>query len=349
MHLNLAHVKNLVLVLLAIALIVMFMYVLQPVLVPLVIACLLAFLLFPAYKKLTSWRFPNILAAGICVLFSVMLGLGVAAILVWQCTGFANDFDLIKKNVASNTSELIGWIEQTTHYSKNEQMAMLQKRMGDAVGNFTGYAFSAVNTLLNIMLNATLIAIYTFLLLIYHKKFNRILALLVTEKDKQDHIREVILAISQVGKFFLKGTLMDVVIISVLSAIGFLIIGLKQAIFLGILLAVLNIIPYVGATLGAVIPLLVGLVYNNDWKIGLLAVAVCLVVQFIDNNFVMPKVVGNSVSINPLFSTLALIAGFMLWGITGMILSIPLMGIFKVVCDHVEELKPIGYLLSEKD
>ena len=107
--------------------------------------------------------------------------------------------------------------------------------------------------------------------------------------------------------------------------------------------------PYVGATVGAVVPLLVGLVYNNNWKIGLLAVAVCIIVQFIDNNFIMPKVVGASVSINPLFSTLALILGFMLWGVPGMILAFPLMGILKVVCDHVEELKPLGYLFSEKD
>ncbi len=349
MHLNITQVKHIVIVLLAIVLIVAFMYILKPLLIPLVIACLLAFLLFPIYEKLTSWRFPKIVAAAICVLCSVLLGLGLASIMVWQLTGFANDFELIKTNFASSTADLLGWIEQTTHFSKREQMAMLQTRMKESVSSFTGYAFSAVNAVLSIMLNATLIAIYTFLLLIYHQKFNRILTLIIKDKEKLEASREVILAISQVGKFFLKGTLLDVLIISALSAIGFLIIGLKQAIFLGILLAVLNIVPYVGATLGAVIPLFVGLIYNNDWKIGLLAVVVCVVVQFIDNNFVMPKVVGNSVSINPLFSTLALISGFLLWGVPGMILSIPLMGIFKVVCDHVEELKPLGYLLSEKD
>jgi predicted PurR-regulated permease PerM len=349
MHLNITHIKNIVLVLLATSLIILFMYVLQPVLVPLIIACLLAFLLFPAYKKLTEWRFPKILAAAICVLASVLLGLGLAAILIWQLTGFANDFDLIKANFTSSTNNLLTWVEANTHYTKSEQTAMLQKRFNESVSNFTGYAFSAVNAVLSVILSGTLIAIYTFLLLIYHQKFNRILALIIKDEEKLAASKEVITAISQVGKFFLKGTVMDVIIISILSAIGFLIIGLKQAVFLGILLAVLNIIPYVGATLGAVIPMMVGLIYNNDWKIGLAAVGVCIVVQFIDNNFVMPKVVGNSVSINPLFSTLALITGFLLWGIAGMILSIPLMGIFKVICDHVEELKPLGYLLSEKD
>ncbi len=349
MQLNINHIKNIVLVLLAIALIVFFLYILKPVILPLIIACLLAFLLFPAYKRLTGWRVPRLLAAGICVLLSVLLFMGIAAILIWQLFGFANDFDLIKTNTAVALNSVVDWIEHTTHYSKNEQMAMLQERFNQSISNFTGYAFSAVNTIMTTLVSATLVAIYTFLLLIYNQKFNRILGLIVKNKEKLEASKEVITAISKVGKQFLKGTLMDVLIISALASIGFLIIGLKQAIFLGILLAVLNIIPYVGATLGAVIPLLVGIVYNNDWRIGLAAVAVCIAVQFIDNNFVMPKVVGSSVSINPLFSTLALIIGFMLWGVTGMILSIPLMGIFKVVCDHVEELKPYGYLFSEKD
>ena len=104
-----------------------------------------------------------------------------------------------------------------------------------------------------------------------------------------------------------------------------------------------------GATVGGLIPVLVALITTSDWRIALGAGAVCMVVQLIDNNIVMPKVVGSSVSVNALFTTMALIAGYLLWGIAGMVLAIPLMGIFKVVCDHVEELKPYGYLMCEKD
>lgn len=349
MQLNMTHIKNIALLLAAIALIVGFLYVLQSVIVPLIIACLIAFLLYPGYNKLTQWRFPKWLAAGLCIIGALLVSASIAAVLIWQLSGFADDTNLIKANLTKATDSLITWIGQTTHYSKTEQMAMLQKKWNDSISNFTGYAFSAINATASFFINCTLIAIYTFLLLIYNKKFNHMLELIVKDKAKLQSVKGLMVDISKVSKQFLKGTLLDVLIISILCTIGFLIVGLKQAVFLGILVAVLNVIPYVGAIVGGLIPMLVGLIYTNDWRIALAAGAVCMVVQFIDNNIVMPKVVGSSVSVNPLFSTIVLILGFMLWGIPGMVLSIPLMGIFKVVCDHVDELKPYGYLFGQKE
>jgi predicted PurR-regulated permease PerM len=78
------------------------------------------------------------------------------------------------------------------------------------------------------------------------------------------------------------------------------------------------------------------------------AAGVCVFVQFLDNNFITPMVVGSSVSINPLTATIALIASAIIWGIPGMILCMPLTGMVKVVCDNVESLKPVGFLLGEK-
>jgi len=343
------HIKNIAISLAATALIVAFLYILQSVFIPLVIACLLAFLLNPAYSKLVKWRFPKWLAAILCILAALLVAVSIAAVMIWQVSGFADDTELIKNNISTAVDNLIVWIGNFTHYSKNEQMSLLKDKWSDSISNFTGYAFSAINAMASFLINCTLVAIYTFLLLIYKEKFNHMLELLVKDKTKLESVKGIITDISKVSKQFLKGTLLDVLIISILCTVGFLIIGLKQAIFLGILVAVLNVIPYIGAIVGGLIPMLVGLIYTNDWRIGLAAAGVCLVVQFIDNNIVMPKVVGSSVSVNPLFSTIALLLGFMLWGIPGMVLSIPLMGIFKVVCDHVEDLKPYGYLFGQKD
>jgi predicted PurR-regulated permease PerM len=349
MQLNMNHIKNIALLLAAIALIVAFLFILQSVLIPLIIAGLLAFLLYPAYNKLTKWRFPKWLAAILCILAALLVSFSIAAIMIWQVSGFADDTELIKANLTKASDSLINWVGHTTHYSKSEQIKMLKEKWNESISSFTGYAFSAINAMAGFLINCTLVAIYTFLLLIYKQKFNHMLELIVKDKTKLESVKSIITDVSKVSKQFLKGTLLDVLIISILCSVGFLIIGLKQAIFLGILVAVLNVVPYIGAIVGGLIPMMVGLVYTTDWRIALAAGAVCMVVQFIDNNIIMPKVVGSSVSVNPLFSTIALLLGFMLWGIPGMVLSIPLMGIFKVVCDHVEDLKPYGYLFGQKD
>jgi predicted PurR-regulated permease PerM len=122
---------------------------------------------------------------------------------------------------------------------------------------------------------------------------------------------------------------------------------LKYAILLGFVLAVLNVIPYIGALVGALLPVFVALVTRDSYVYAVVVLGICVTVQFLDNNFITPKVVGSSVSINPLASLVALIGFGSLWGLAGMLLAIPLTGMLKVVCDSVPSLHPYGYLLGE--
>ena len=109
----------------------------------------------------------------------------------------------------------------------------------------------------------------------------------------------------------------------------------------------LTIIPYVGTLIGGLLPLTVALLTKDSWVYPVAVMGIVGLSQFLEGNFITPKVVGSSVSLNPLASILALVAGGMLWGIAGMILAIPLMGMIKVVCDTVPGLEPYGYLIGE--
>lgn len=349
MQLSFDNIKKLAIVLSTIALIIAFLYLLANVLVPLVFAMLLAFLLFPVYSRLTKWRFPRIIAGLICIIIIWISGMGLVTLMGWQVAGFVQDIEQVKKNITDGSDQLFQWIEQNTHYSKKEQVAMLQERMKAALGNISSSLVGFFTATTAFFMSAILVTIYTFLLLIYHTKFKTFLRIAIKDEQKEKHTLALVSDISQVGKKFLKGTIYDILIVATLCSIGFFALGIKQPVFLGLLVAVLNVIPYVGATVGGLIPVFVALVTTNDWRIAIGAGVVCVVVQLIDNNIIMPKVVGSSVSVNALFTTMALIGGFLLWGVAGMILAIPLMGIFKVLCDHVEELKPYGYLMSEKD
>lgn len=349
MKLSFDNIKKIAIVLFTIALIIAFLHLLANVLVPLMFAILFAFLLFPIYDRLTGWKFPKIIAGLVCIIIIWLCGAGLVSLMGWQVAGFVQDMEQVKKNISEGSNSLFKWIEQNTHYTKKEQITMLQERMQGALGNLSTYMMGFFTATTAFFMSAILVTIYTFLLLIYHKKFKNFLKIVIKDEEKERHTLSLMSDISQVGKKFLKGTVYDILIVATLCSIGFFALGIKQAIFLGVLVAVLNVIPYIGATVGGIIPVFVALITTNDWRIAVGAGAVCMVVQLIDNNIIMPKVVGSSVSINALFTTMSLIGGFLLWGVAGMILAIPLMGIFKVVCDHVEELKPYGYLMSEKD
>jgi predicted PurR-regulated permease PerM len=158
---------------------------------------------------------------------------------------------------------------------------------------------------------------------------------------------EVVGKISKITQHYLSGLLIDIAILSVLNSTGFLLLGLDYAILLGVLAAVLNIIPYIGVMVGSLFPVAIALLTKDSVMVAAGALAVCVVVQFVDNNFITPKVVGSSVNLNPLATLLILIAGGLVWGVAGMMLFIPLLGMLKVVFDNVEKLKPYGYLIGE--
>jgi predicted PurR-regulated permease PerM len=192
-----------------------------------------------------------------------------------------------------------------------------------------------------------LIPIYIFFLTLYREKFREFI-LLIGKADHNEQALNVVRKVSRVSQKYVIGIFMDVAILSVLNSIGFMIIGLPHAILFGVLISMLNIIPYIGVLIGSALPILMALLTFDTFGYAIAVAGVCIVVQFLDNNFITPYVVGSSVSINPFTATVALIASSLIWGIPGMILCIPLVGMAKVVCDNVESLKPYGYLLGEE-
>jgi predicted PurR-regulated permease PerM len=126
------------------------------------------------------------------------------------------------------------------------------------------------------------------------------------------------------------------------------VLGINHAILLGVIAGFLNIIPYIGVLIGSLFPIVMALLTKDSIWIAVGALGVCVVVQFLDNNFITPNVVGSSVSINPLATLIVLVIGGMLWGVAGMMLFIPYLGMLKVVLDNVDGLKPFGYLIGEE-
>jgi predicted PurR-regulated permease PerM len=137
-------------------------------------------------------------------------------------------------------------------------------------------------------------------------------------------------------------------IAAVLNSIGLLLLGIEHAIFFGFLSGTLTMIPYVGITIGAALPTLVALVTKDSGWYAVGVIAVHSVVQFLEGNFITPKITGSKISINALAAIVALLVGGKIWGIAGMILAVPAVGILKILLSYSTSLKPFVILLEDK-
>jgi predicted PurR-regulated permease PerM len=182
----------------------------------------------------------------------------------------------------------------------------------------------------------------------YRDKFRHFVFLSAAKEDKAEHALDVAKKISTVSQKYIKGLFIDIVILSVLNSVGFLIFGLEHAILFGVLAAFLNVIPYIGVTIGSILPITMALITHDGFSTALGVAGVCFGVQFLDNNFITPNVIGGSVSINPLTAILALTTSAMIWGVVGMVIALPFMGMLKVAFDNIDSLKPIGFLIGEE-
>ncbi|MBK6882321.1 MAG: AI-2E family transporter [Flavobacteriales bacterium] len=331
-------------ILLAVVLSVVVLYFGRSLILLVIGSGLLAFLLLPMARGLERFM-PRWASALVSTLVVVVVVLGAFFFLGWQISRFGRDFPALQDAFSSKGELVLAWIEDNTQLDRREQIAWFNSHLSSFAsvgGNAALSLFSGTGT---VFASIAPIPIFVFLMLLLKDRFRTFFMKLGTTRDGA--VLDVMVTISKLSRKYMRGMFSVVVIFAILASTGFLIIGLKYAILLGSVVAVLNVIPYVGALIGSLIPMTVALVsQNNPWN-ALVALGVVLVVQFLDNNFITPKVVGSSVSINPLASLVALISFGTLWGVAGMLLAIPLTGMLKVVCDSIPSLKPWGYLLGE--
>jgi predicted PurR-regulated permease PerM len=188
--------------------------------------------------------------------------------------------------------------------------------------------------------------IFTFLILIYRKGL--VLALIsFFPKEHREKAFKMFKTVQQVGQKYLLGMMVVMVILGFVNSVGLWIIGIDSPFLFGFLAAVLAIIPYAGTFLGAAIPILYSFIsYDSIWMPITITVFFWFV-QFIESNYLSPRIVGGNLKINAFTSIFSIIIGASVWGIAGMILFLPFAAMLKVVCEKYEVLKPIALLMGE--
>jgi predicted PurR-regulated permease PerM len=321
----------------------------KEVLIPIAFAFLVAFILYPATRKLESWGANEVMSA-LLSLFGLILIIGGAIFLfsnqIIHLSDNLTDFKAKILNVFADASifinENVGFLQPL---EKGELIDKIKNWFSESSGALLSQTFSSTASIGFGILTAF---IFTFLILIYKKGMVRALVSFYRQEHREKALK-MFKSVQQVGQQYLFGMTVIVLILGILNSIGLWIIGIDSPFLFGFLAGFLALIPYVGTFLGAGIPILYSFVsYDSIWMPISIAIFFWFV-QFVEGNFLTPKIVGGNLKINAFTSIISIIIGASVWGIAGMILFLPLTAMLKVVCDEYEELKPFAMLIGEEN
>jgi predicted PurR-regulated permease PerM len=317
------------------------------IITPLLMAFFMSILLLPVYRFFQRKKCPEVLSISLAILLLVVF----AIILVWffssQISNLIVDFPQIKNNVTIHLNTLSEWIDRRTNLSTERQVQIINDQSKKLVNYAGTVASGAAASLSSVFIFVGLLPIYVFLLLFYKNLLLRFVFLWFpqeNQKQVEDAMRETEVII----KSYLVGLLIQITYITILLGGALMIMGIKHALLIGVIFAILNLIPYVGALLGNIIGVLLTLTSSQElWPILQVLITIAIV-QFLDNNILMPRIVGSKVKINALATIVGVIIAGALAGVSGMFLSLPVMAVLKIIFDRSDSMKQWGVLLGDE-
>ncbi|MDR9418306.1 AI-2E family transporter [Gracilimonas sp.] len=317
------------------------------ILMPLAFSAFFAMLLNPIVRQFEKWKLGRALSIILTMLGLIIVLAGVVSLISVQFTQFAERVPEVTEKLKSVSGNAIEYLDETVGISQEEQSEYLQQGINNVIDQSGNYVSSIVSATTNIFTVVTLMPIFIFFMLYYQEMYRTFFQKLFrNRKGESNEVDQLLDRVQGVTQDYLVGMLTVIGILAILNTTGLLLVGLDHAIFFGVFASLLAIIPYIGIIIGALPPLLFALLLTDSLLTPVLVVAVFGTVQFLEGNFITPRIVGSKVSINPFVAMLALIIGGEVWGISGMILFVPLIGILKVVFDQIPGMKPYGYLLG---
>lgn len=320
------------------------LYFAQNFLIPLAISALLAMLFVPLSRWLENKGISRMFAGVICVLIFLLGAGAVIGLLSWQASGISEDLTEITRRISMIAEDIREFIARNIGISTEKQKQwMLNQTNGSSAT--LGMAGLMLGSLMSIIVHFILVLVYLFLFIYYRAHLKKFILMLVPLSETEE-TEKIISDAGKVAQKYLSGLSSMIVILWIMYAAGFSIVGVKSALFFAILCGLLEILPFIGNFTGTVITVLAVISQGGSNGMIIGVIVTYLIIQFIQTYFLEPLVVGSEVNINPLFTILSIVFMEIVWGVAGMILAIPMLGIVKIICDHVTPLKPYGFLIG---
>jgi len=330
------------LVLLALALVVFTLHIAANIIFPLFFAAIFAIMLHPVERWLLRRRVPPLLAISLTVVLGVAALLGLFYFIYLEASQLSSQMPLFKAKFAQTTAQVHQWLQSRFGLSDQKLQSWVSEA-GNKASGLLGGTLAAVSGLLVV---ATLIPVYIFLLFLYQHRLVDFLVQAFSGRQRDSNVTEVLRESKTAIQSYMVGLLIEGSIVAALNVAALLVLGIPYALLLG---ALLNFIPYIGGLTAIALPVLMAFITKSSYAYPVGVVAIYMVIQFIDNHFLIPRIVASKIQVNALVAIVGVLVGNAIGGVAGMFLALPVIAILKIVFDRIESLKPWGMVLGDEE
>lgn len=322
------------------------LYIGQDIILPVIYATILAIAISPAVNYLVRININRILAIFVVFLAAVIIIVALVGLISMRASSFSESLPELADKFQHLLNQLVSWASGYFNIRTLSINTWIDESKVELLSHTSSAIGSTLQALGYFLEAATFVLVYICMILYYQLHFTAFIHKLFSADD-DSRVSEILKKTKKIIQAYLSGLFFEFVIMAVLNSIGLLLLGIDYAIVLGIIGALLNIIPFIGGIVAVILYMVIALISKEP--IYILYVAILYsAIQLIDNNYIVPKIIGSKVKLNAPVALIAVIAGAALWGIPGMFLSIPLIAIIKLICDHIDSLKPWGFLLGDE-
>jgi predicted PurR-regulated permease PerM len=311
--------------------------------IPIFFSLLVSFSIYPFCKWLEAKRLGRGLAIGLALgLVTVIFGC-LIWLFLWELHLFWLDVPALARKLETTLPDLQRWIEKNFGLTSAEQRTWIGETTSGS--NLSGVLRSTFNATVSTAFYLFLVPVFSALFL-YHRRTFVFYLRMVINPDYHEQLSVILIQTTSTYSRFIKGMAIVYLVVGILNSIGLLALGIKHAVLFGMLTAIMTIIPYIGILVSALLPISVAWLTTDSLWYPLGVIAVFSFVQYLEANVIFPMVVGTQLNVSTWATLVAVIAGGIIWGVSGMILFIPFLAILKIISDNVEGWKPLNLLLS---
>lgn len=337
---------KLVLVLIGLFVFISILFIAQEIIIPIIYSIIIAIVLGPMVSFFVKRKMNPVLSIFTSLLLVFLVGVTLVILLSSQLSIFTESFPKLLEKFYLTINHSVLWASQRFNIDANKLTGFVSDTKADILNSGRLAIGSTLTRIGGTLVVLILIPVYVFMILYYQPLLLEFVQQLFG-KENITRVNEIMNSIKIIIQRYMIALLFEAIIVAALNSLGLLLLGIQYAVVIGIIGALLNVIPYLGGIVAVALPMMVAFVTKESLSYTFWVLALYIVVQLIDNNYVLPKLVASRVRINALISIIVVLIGDAIWGIPGMFLSIPLTAICKVICDHIDPLKPWGFLLGD--
>lgn len=315
------------------------------VIMPLLMAFFFGLMLMPFFRLFRRIGIPEMVAIFLPILLLTIVIIAVILLFYDRVALLLSDLSQIQQNVSVHLDHLSMWVSRSFGFSPNDQLKFINEQSSKLFSGLAGLIQSTLGSVLDAVIFFGLLPVYTYLVMFYRNIFLKFILLWFTPDDRQK-VMETAQQIEKMVKNYLFGLAIQIAYITVLLGSALALLGIKHALLIALLFAFLNLIPYLGALISNILAVVITLASSENLTDILIVIGTITAMQFLDNNILMPKIVGDQVKINALVSIVGIVALGTLTGISGMFLAMPILSILKVIFDHSEKYRQWAVLLG---